>query len=158
MRVVGRYIKRKENEKILAISDSISYKMIKKELRENYTFKFFNISAYEAEQLINLNSDYCVGAVGHHDFAKDLNRVLNINYHIPYGNGRERVHLTLQEGDYVIIISRISNRASTYDKYGRYTPLISPNDCMYTLATVIKAPAINYKLCSLNENKVEAIV
>jgi hypothetical protein len=151
MQINGRTIKREAYENIVAITDSISYKMIAQDLREDFTFKFFNISSVEAEALINLNHEYCVGAVGHVDFAKDLNRILAINYTIPYGRGRERVHLTLNEGDYVIIISRISNRATTYDKRGRYSPLLEPDDCIYTLAKVIKAPEVNYEIKSLNQ-------
>lgn len=153
MRVIGRRIVRDKNEKIVAITDSISYKMIMKELREKYTFKFFNISSFEAEEIINNNLNHCVGAVGHLDFAQDLNRVLNIDYNIPYGRGRERVHLTLMEGDYVVIVSRISNRASTYDNRGGYTPLINSGDIIFTLAKVVKAPEVNYQLSSLNSVK-----
>lgn len=152
MMVQGRYIKRNKNEKIVAITDSVSYKMIDKTQRNDFTFAFKNITSKEAEKIINANHGYCIGAVGHSQFAKDLNRVLNINYHIPYGKGRERVHLTLHEGDYVVIISRISNRAGTYDIKGRYTPLVSSDDVMYTLAKVIPVPPTSFELSSLNQS------
>lgn len=151
MKVDGRYIEREENENIVAITDSISYKMIDKSIREKYTFAFKTITAEIAEEMINLNDGHCIGAVGHREFAKDLNRVLNISYKIPYGKGRERIHLTLVEGDYVIVISRISNRASTYDKNGGYRSVSNKKDVMYTVAKVIKVPETLFELISLNE-------
>lgn len=148
----GRYIRRTLEEKLIAVTDSISYKMIDKSVRHKYTFAFKTISAEEAERWINTNEDHCIGAVGHSEFAKDLNRILDINYHIPYGYGRERIHLTLREGDYVIVISRISNRASSYDKRKGYTNVFHKDDLMYTLAKVIKTPETSFDLCNLNEN------
>lgn len=151
VKIKGRYLERENDENILAVTDSISYKMIEKDLRSEYTFAFKNITAKEARKMINNNSiTNIVGAVGHRQFAIDLNRVLNVHYQIPHGNGRERVHLTLIEGDYVIVISRISNRADTYDRRGGYAKLSSADDAMYTLARVVKAPKVDFVLDDVN--------
>ena len=154
MYIDRRYIRRENNEKLLAITDSISYKMIEEKLREKYTFVFKTLTTEEARKMINANTKQCIGAVGHYTFAKDLNRVLDVNYHIPYGRGRERVHLTLIVGDYVLILSRISNRPSTYDKRGRYTPLVDADELIYTLAKVVKAPEVEFSLGDVNEKVV----
>lgn len=151
MHFEGRYIRRTREEKLVAITDSISYKMIDKSVRHKYTFAFKTITGEEAEKWINSNGGYCIGAVGHTEFAKDLNRILDIDYQIPYGYGRERIHLTLREGDYAIVISRISNRASTYDKSGRYSRILNKDDLLYTLVKVIEVPETSFDLCNLNE-------
>lgn len=150
MQVHGSYIKREENENIVAITDSVSYKMIREHERDKFTFAFKTITPEEAERMINENASHCVGTVGHHDFAKDLNRVLNLEYHIPYGRGRERVHLTLTEGDYLVIISRNRKRAKYTGRWG-YVPLNTADDAMFTLAKVIRVPEVEFELCSLNE-------
>lgn len=151
LKIEGRFLRRNKDEKIVAVTDSISYKMIEEELRNDLTFAFKVITYKQAEDLINSNVNNCVGAVGHRDFAINLNRLLDIDYKIPYGRGRERVHLTLQEGDYVVIISRISNRATTYDNNGRYSRIVNKDDIWYTLAKVIKTPETEFVIGDLNE-------
>lgn len=150
MKVYGIHIERDETERIVAITDSVSYKMIRWHERENFTFAFKNITSEEAEKMINNNVNCCVGTVGHPEFAKDLNRVLDLKYHIPYGRGRERVHLTLTEGDYLVIISRNTKRAKYTGKWG-YVPLDTADDAMFTLAKVVRVPPTEFELCNLNE-------
>ncbi|MCE7698285.1 MAG: DUF1874 domain-containing protein [Methanobacterium paludis] len=150
MFVNGRFLKRYRNEKIVAITDSFSYKMISKNHREHLTFAFKTINYSMAKRMINSNLDHCIGAVGHKNFAIDLNRVMDINYKIPFGYGRERVHLTLREGDYAIIISRISNRPGIYDKRGKYKPLTNINDISFTMAKVVPTPKVSFEFETIN--------